>query len=60
MIVNTEGFDEKIYFSKEIERINKIEGLAHITGGGFIENIPRIIPEGLRVSIKLGTWPVLP
>ncbi len=37
-----------------------LKGLAHITGGGFIENIPRMIPEGLRVSIKLGSWPVLP
>jgi phosphoribosylformylglycinamidine cyclo-ligase len=38
----------------------KIKGISHITGGGFIENIPRMIPEGLRVKINLGTWPVLP
>ncbi len=38
----------------------EIKGLSHITGGGFIENIPRIIPEGLRVKITKGTWPVLP
>ena len=37
-----------------------IKGISHITGGGFIENIPRIIPEGLRVRINKGTWPVLP
>lgn len=37
-----------------------LKGIAHITGGGFIENIPRIIPEGLRVKINKGTWPVLP
>ncbi|HEX2947264.1 MAG TPA: phosphoribosylformylglycinamidine cyclo-ligase [Clostridia bacterium] len=37
-----------------------IKGLSHITGGGFIENIPRMIPDGLRVRINLGTWPVLP
>mgnify|MGYP001402600246 FL=1 len=37
-----------------------IKGIANITGGGFIENIPRIVPEGLRVRINLGTWPVLP
>lgn len=37
-----------------------IKGISHITGGGFIENIPRMIPEGLRVQINLGTWPVLP
>ena len=34
--------------------------MAHITGGGFIENIPRMIPDGLAAEIELGTWPVLP
>ena len=38
----------------------KIKGLAHITGGGLLENIPRILPEGASVAIKRGTWPVLP
>lgn len=38
----------------------KINGISHITGGGFIENIPRMIPDGLRVKINKGTWPVLP
>jgi phosphoribosylformylglycinamidine cyclo-ligase len=38
----------------------KIKGISHITGGGFIENIPRMIPEGFRVKINKGTWPVLP
>jgi phosphoribosylformylglycinamidine cyclo-ligase len=38
----------------------KIKGLAHITGGGLLENIPRILPEGACVAIKRGTWPVLP
>lgn len=37
-----------------------VHGLAHITGGGFLENIPRILPENCQVEIKLGTWPVLP
>ena len=37
-----------------------VHGIAHITGGGFIENIPRILPEGLSAEIELGTWPVLP
>lgn len=38
----------------------QIKGISHITGGGFIENIPRMVPEGLRVKINRDTWPVLP
>ncbi len=37
-----------------------IKGLAHITGGGFLENIPRILPEGVAVEINRGSWPELP
>ena len=37
-----------------------VKGVAHITGGGFIENIPRMIPDGLAAHINLGSWPVLP
>jgi len=37
-----------------------IKGLAHITGGGLLENIPRILPAGTAVEIKRGSWPVLP
>ncbi len=37
-----------------------IRGIAHITGGGFIENIPRVLPANLDAQIALGTWPVLP
>jgi len=38
----------------------EINGMVHITGGGFYENIPRIIPEGLGVEIALESWEVLP
>jgi len=34
----------------------RIKGLAHITGGGFLENIPRILPEGVSVEINRGSW----
>ena len=37
-----------------------IKGLAHITGGGMTDNIPRILPEGCAVEIDKGSWPVLP
>lgn len=37
-----------------------IKGLVHITGGGFLENIPRILPEGVSVEIDRGSWPEPP
>lgn len=37
-----------------------VKGLSHITGGGFIENIPRMLPMGLSADIKKDSWPVLP
>ncbi|NLX77693.1 MAG: phosphoribosylformylglycinamidine cyclo-ligase [Clostridiaceae bacterium] len=52
----------RIYVKTVLELREKynINGIAHITGGGFIENIPRMIPEGLKAVIQKGTWPVLP
>ncbi|TEB04642.1 Phosphoribosylformylglycinamidine cyclo-ligase [Pelotomaculum schinkii] len=38
----------------------KMKGLAHITGGGLTENVPRALPEGTGVEFRLGTWPVPP
>ena len=35
-----------------------VHGMAHITGGGFYDNIPRVLPERLDVVIRSGTWPV--
>lgn len=46
-------------FLKPLENLldsGVIKGLAHITGGGFTENIPRILPENVSVEIKRGTW----
>lgn len=37
-----------------------IKGMAHITGGGLLENIPRILPKGCKVEIKKDTWPQQP
>jgi phosphoribosylformylglycinamidine cyclo-ligase len=37
-----------------------VHAMAHITGGGFYDNIPRVLPEGVEVTIRSGSWPVLP
>ena len=37
-----------------------VHGLVHITGGGFVDNIPRILPDGLGVRLRRGSWPVPP
>ena len=37
-----------------------IKGIAHITGGGFVGNIPRILPEGVAAHIKKSSWDILP
>ncbi len=48
-------------YRKELEpRLNYINGLAHITGGGFYDNIKRILPEGISVVIKKNAWRVPP
>ncbi len=38
----------------------EVKGIAHITGGGLIENIPRILPDGCGVEIQKESWPALP
>ena len=37
-----------------------VKALVHITGGGLLENIPRVLPSGLGVDVVLGSWPVPP
>ena len=52
----------RIYVKPVLEVLNtgSVHGISHITGGGFIENIPRMLPDGLGVEIENGTWEVLP
>ncbi|MHC5248128.1 phosphoribosylformylglycinamidine cyclo-ligase [Enterococcus sp. LJL90] len=52
----------KIYVNALLPLVKKqlVNGIAHITGGGFVENIPRMLPANLAAEIKLGSWPVLP
>ncbi|HOY71016.1 MAG TPA: phosphoribosylformylglycinamidine cyclo-ligase [Methylotenera sp.] len=37
-----------------------VKGMAHITGGGITENIPRVLPQGLTADIKKGSWTMPP
>ena len=37
-----------------------VKGIAHITGGGLVENVPRILPDGCCVEIHRGSWPGVP
>lgn len=52
----------KIYVKPILSALKKfnIKGMAHITGGGFIENIPRMLPEGLGAELAEGSWSIPP
>jgi len=45
---------------KKLFDADVVSGLAHITGGGITENLPRVLPRGTAALIELGSWPVLP
>ncbi|SFK32834.1 phosphoribosylformylglycinamidine cyclo-ligase [Marinilactibacillus piezotolerans] len=50
----------RIYVSAVLPLIKEqlIQGISHITGGGFVENLPRMLPEGLAAKIEKGTWEI--
>ena len=52
----------KIYVNtiNKLKEAVDIKGISHITGGGFIENIPRAFPKGLGAKVYEGTWEILP
>ncbi|MBR0366550.1 MAG: phosphoribosylformylglycinamidine cyclo-ligase [Clostridia bacterium] len=52
----------RIYVKPLLKLIDEvgINTVSHITGGGFIENVPRMLPDGLKAVIHKGTWQVLP
>lgn len=52
----------RIYVKQVLEVIRNcdVHGVAHITGGGFDENIPRILKDGMGLEIKEGSWEILP
>lgn len=52
----------RIYVEAVLPLVKKelVTGIAHVTGGGFVENLPRMLPEKLACEIEMGSWPVLP
>ncbi|MFM9913081.1 MAG: phosphoribosylformylglycinamidine cyclo-ligase [Methylophilaceae bacterium] len=52
----------RIYVKPLLKLLNtvKVKGMAHITGGGLTENIPRVLPDGLTAELKNGSWEILP
>ena len=52
----------KIYVKTILELLDKaeIKGMAHITGGGLLENVPRVLPDNCQVHIDSKAWPALP
>jgi len=52
----------RIYVKPLLQLMEKIpiKGLAHITGGGLIDNVPRILPQGLCARLARGSWPLPP
>ena len=52
----------RIYVKPVLKLIESVavRGMAHITGGGFIENIPRVLPSNVNAHIRLGSWPMPP
>jgi phosphoribosylformylglycinamidine cyclo-ligase len=52
----------KIYAQAALQLLESVsvKAMAHITGGGFLENIPRVLPENTVARIERGSWPILP
>lgn len=50
----------RCYYPQLKTTLPLIKGIAHITGGGFIGNIPRILPQGLAARLKKHSWDILP
>jgi phosphoribosylformylglycinamidine cyclo-ligase len=51
-----------IYVKPVLDILNliNVKGIAHVTGGGFYENLPRMLPEGTGIAIKTGSWQIPP
>ncbi|EAD2053165.1 phosphoribosylformylglycinamidine cyclo-ligase [Listeria monocytogenes] len=52
----------RIYVKPVLEVLKEVtvHGITHVTGGGFVENLPRMLTNDLAVKVELGSWPMLP
>ncbi|MEZ7196644.1 phosphoribosylformylglycinamidine cyclo-ligase [Pseudodesulfovibrio karagichevae] len=52
----------KIYVKPVLELLAAlpVKGMVHVTGGGFYDNVPRVLPDGVAASVQFGSWPMLP
>lgn len=52
----------RIYVKPVLEVLKKVDvhGITHVTGGGFVENLPRMLTKDLALKVELGSWPILP
>ncbi|NDV18915.1 phosphoribosylformylglycinamidine cyclo-ligase [Pseudodesulfovibrio sp. JC047] len=52
----------KIYVKSVLEVLESltVKGMVHVTGGGFYDNIPRVLPENVTAAIEFGSWDMLP
>jgi phosphoribosylformylglycinamidine cyclo-ligase len=48
------------YYQQVAPVLDRVHGIAHITGGGYTENVPRILPAGVSAIFDTTAWPVLP
>src|SRR6185312_17143569 len=48
------------YYQLVAPALERVHGIAHITGGGYVENVPRILPPGVTAEFDTSAWPVLP
>ena len=48
------------YYPVLYSLLSRVKALAHITGGGFIENVPRVLPDNLSANMQVSSWPVPP
>lgn len=50
----------RIYVKSLLPVLDQVKGLAHITGGGLVENVPRMLPDTLAAEVEYGSWDILP